>query len=155
MIKIVSQDAFQQYDELGNAITYWDAKKCSWIVNTEYEEEEIDWYGEDSDFPAGCTLAEYESQHPDWKSIPDISVTWTWNTKQRMQASLGRPTSIGEYEWYDKQTFPYSQSKYWGDIECTKEEAIERFGKYCGFNKGADKTVVKYNNEIIFEGNLL
>ena len=35
MIKIKSTDAYHQYDKEGRAITTWDHKKCSWIINSE------------------------------------------------------------------------------------------------------------------------
>ena len=47
MIRIICQDGIHQYDNKGNAITTWDNKKCSWIVNPEYENEKIDWWGKE------------------------------------------------------------------------------------------------------------
>lgn len=153
MIRIVSQSAIHQYDENGRAITTWDSKKCSWIVNEEFENEDIDWWGEDNDFPAGTTLKEFLRNNPNWDKIPDISVTWTWETKEDMMKCLGRPTSIQEIEWYAKEKFPNSTTRSWGYIDAPKETAVESFGKYCGFNKFSN-TKVSYNGEVIFEGKL-
>jgi len=151
MIHIKSADAIHQYDEQGRAITTWDDKKCAWIVNPEFENQEIDWWGNDNDFPAGKTLKDFISSNPTWDKKPDITVKWTWKTKHDMIACLGAPTSIPEREWYDKTIFPFSDSRSWGHLEYNKEEAIMYLGKYCGFNKNST-TVVTYNNEVIFEG---
>jgi hypothetical protein len=83
MIKIVRQDGEHQYDELNRTITTWDHKKCAWIVNPEFDNDEIDWYGEDSDFPAGCTLKEYLLQYPNWDKMPNIKVTWKQEPKKK------------------------------------------------------------------------
>jgi hypothetical protein len=152
MIKITSQDARHQYDEEGHAITSWDDKKCSWIVETAFENERIDWYGKDRDFPAGCTLSQFEHEFPDWNKNPDIKVTWTWNTKENMQNGLGRPTSVKESMWYDSTQFPYSENRKWGHINEPKDTTVERFGKYCDFHKYADNVRVLYNGEEIFNG---
>ena len=76
MIYITSQDAYHQYDDNGNAITTWDTKKCAWIVEKEYENEKINWWGRDNDFPAGYTLSEYIQAFPNWNERPDITVKW-------------------------------------------------------------------------------
>ena len=152
MIKIKSQDARHQYDEEGYAITTWDAKKCTWIVEPEFENERIDWYGKDSDFPSGCTLKEFEAENPNWDKVPDIIVTWTWNTKENMQKGFGRPNSVQESQWYDNTQFPYSGNRSWGYINVPKETTVERFGKFCDFHKYADNVRVLYNGEEIFNG---
>ena len=63
MIHITSQDGMHQYDECGNAITTWNDKCCNWIVNDEYVDaynnDEIDWWGRDNDFPRGCSMEYY------------------------------------------------------------------------------------------------
>jgi hypothetical protein len=56
MIKIKYQDDIHQYDEDDRPITTWDNKKGFWIINSEYENEDIDWWGEDNDFPKGVKL---------------------------------------------------------------------------------------------------
>lgn len=155
MIIIKSQTAVHQYDDQGRIITTWDNKKCSWIVNTEFENEDIDWYGKDSDFPAGYTLAEYIEQNPNWDKMPNIIVTWTWNDKETCIRAFGQPHSFGERpDYWDKVKYPYTASKDWGYLDYSKETAIEQLGKYCNFHIHADKTIIKYNNEIIFEGKL-
>ena len=156
MIKITSQDGFHQYDAEGRPITTWDAKKCAWIVNTEFENESIDWWGVDNDFPAGTTLAQFIAQNPNWDTLPDITVIWTWNTKERYQSAFGSPSSFGQsYDYYDKLTYPQTYRKNWGYIDCPKDEVVERFGKYARFNVGADSVKVMYNGKIVFDGKLL
>lgn len=160
MIKIKSQSGTNQFDKNGNAITTWDGKKCAWIVNEEYEHEEIDWYGKDSDFPAGYTLSEYEVQFPTWDKNPDISVTWYWNDKETCIKAFGQPhTFLGLnhpniFNYWDIQIYPYSVNKSWGYLDYKKEEVVEQLGKYCDFHKFADRTVVSYNGEILFDGKL-
>ena len=160
MIRIKSQDAIHQYDEEGRAITTWDSKKCSWIVNPEYENEQIDWWGDDNDFPAGETNAEFTKRNPKWDNNAVISVTWFWNTKEKCIRTFGQPSSFlpkGDphiRDYWDIQTYPYTSTKQWEYLAYTEEEAIEHLGKYCGFNKTADKTIVRYNDKIIFEGKL-
>lgn len=156
MIRIVSQNSTHQLDSEGRAITTWDAKKCCWIVNPEFENEVIDWYGQDSDFPAGCTLADYIARNPNWDKMPDINVTWYWNTKEVCIAAFGLPHTFGEKgDYWDKQIYPYTCSRNWGDIDESKETAAERFGKYCSFHTHADRVVVMYNGKVIFDGKLL
>jgi hypothetical protein len=153
MIRITSQDGCHQYDDDLRPITTWDAKKCCWIVNKEFEKERIDWYGKDSDFLAGTTEAEFERNNPNWASKPNISVTWRWDTAQTMQRAFGAPT-ISEVEWYEKTTFPHSDSRFWGYIECSENEAVERFGKYCNFHRHADNVIVRYNEKVLHDGKL-
>lgn len=153
MIQIKCQSGTNQYDEEGNAITYWDDKKCAWIVLPEYEQESINWYGKNSDFPAGCTLKEYEKTHPNWKSIPNIAVTWFWNTKETAQKTFGQPHTFGEsFDYWDRQQYPYTCHRDWGYIECTKENAVKEFATYCGFQNYADRVIVTYNGETILDG---
>lgn len=102
MIRIKSQSGTNQYDEDGTPITEWHDKKCAWIVLPEFEKEEIDWWGEDSDFPGGYTLTEYIQQHPNWDKIPNINIVWSWNSKEICQKTFGIPSSFGE------------KSDYWG-----------------------------------------
>ncbi len=154
MIQIKSQDGKHQYDESNNAITTWHEKKCAWIVNGEFEKAKIDWYGTDSDFPAGYTMAEYIAQHPDWEKKPDIRVYFTWNTKEQMQKTCGRPSNLSELAWYNRTSFPHTAERFWGDIDEPKETTVEQFGKYCDFHKNADNVRVTYNGEIIFDGKL-
>lgn len=145
MIKITQQSATNQYDDDGRAITTWDAKKGAWIVNPEFENEEINWWGYDNDFPAGQTLAEFEAANPNWAILPDIIVTWTWGVVGYVQAFKEKPTI---------EKTVYTGQRSWGNLDYTKEEAIERLGKYCDFNKYADNTQVEYNGETIFNGKL-
>lgn len=171
MIRIVSQSAIHQYDENERAITTWDSKKCSWIVNEEFEDEDIDWWGEDNDFPVGETLKEYLSRNPTWDIKPNITVTWTINDKDNYykvfneypQRKTESFKSFGHlfqacdmkhaYEYDPDFKFPYSFSREWGYLEYNKEEAIMYLGRYCSFNK-ASSTRIVYNNEVIFEGKL-
>ena len=153
MIRIASQSGTHQYDENGRAITTWDAKKCCWIVNSEFENEEIDWWGEDNDFPRGCTLEHFIKNNPNWDKMPDIKVTWTWNTKEQYEKMGGHPRSFGQsHNYYDKLTYPQICTRDWGYIDCPKEEAVKRFADYAGFHKYADNVKVFYNSEKLFDG---
>lgn len=161
MIHITSQDALHQYDEDGNAITTWHGKKCAWIVNPEYEKEEINWWGEDNDFArAYQSIKDFERENPNWNKMPDIEVTWFWNTKSSAIAAFGQPSSFLPYHhknisnYWDIQEYPYTATRKWGYIDESKETTIERFGKYCDFYKKADRVIVKYNDEILFDGKL-
>lgn len=155
MIKIESQSALHQYDSEGNAITTWHEKKCEWIVNEEYENEEIDWYGKDSDFPRGCTLAQFEESNPNWDKLPNIHVTWYWDTKEDAIRAFGRPHTFGQPGTYwDTMSYPYTASRQWGYIDESEETTVERFGKYCDFHKHANRTVVTYNEKILYDGKL-
>ena len=40
-IVITSQDSEHQYDKLGRAITTWNKKCCSWVIEKEFEDDEI------------------------------------------------------------------------------------------------------------------
>lgn len=146
MIRIVSQDGEHQYDTYGNAITTWDSKKCSWIVEPEYENDKIDWWGDDNDFPAGYTLAEYEEMFPNWREMPDIEVTWTWDEE-------GYKKQFPDWRKYHIPSFPNTCYRSWGHIEFSEQEAIERLGKYCNFNKFSNTKVI-YNGKEIFNGKL-
>lgn len=147
MIRITDQDNIHQYDEYGNPITTWDDKKCAWIVNPEYEDEDIDWWGEDNDFPQGVTLKEYEEQHPNWASMPDIEVTWTWSEENYKK-------QFPDWHRFPLPSFPTSCTRSWGYIDMSEEEAIERLGHYCNFNKHADNVEITYNGKIIHNNKL-
>ena len=147
MIRIISQDALHQYDSEGRAITTWDAKKCAWIVNHEFEGTEIDWYGRDSDFPAGCTLKQWEQENPDHANNPHLQVTWYYNTIQALVITFG------EKAYWEKnaKVFPYVVTRQW-DYMSKKDypdflSAANGLCSYAGFHKGADKVVFQYNNE--------
>ena len=148
MIHIKSQDSLHQYDEFDNPITTWDDKKCAWIVEPEYEEEEIAWWGEDNDFPRGLTLKEFEEENPGWDKIPDISVTWTWSED-------GYKKQFMDWYNYPLPVFPVICTRDWGYIDYSEEEAIEFLGKYCKWNIYSDKVEIKYNNKLIFSGKLV
>ena len=155
MIKIKSQSATNQYDEEENSITTWDYKKCSWIVNAEYDDEEINWWGENNDFPAGTTLERFIQDNPNWDKKPDVVVTWIWNTAESYEKAFGSPSSFGQSaDYYQKQSYPMSCTRSWGYLDYGEKEAVDRLGKYCGFHEKADKTIVRYNHKIIFEGKL-
>ena len=143
MIRITSQDAFYQYDNYGNAITTWDDKKCAWIVNSKYEDEDIDWWGKNNDFPRGMTLKEFEELNPDWKTYPDIFVTWTWDEESYKK-------QFGEWNKYPLPTFPTTCTRDWGYLDYTEQEAIEHLGRYCDFDKFATNIKITYNGKIIF-----
>jgi len=146
MIQIKRQDAYHQYDEEGRAITTWDAKKCVWIVNEEFENDQIDWWGNDNDFPGGYRLKDFIEANPDWEKIPDITATWYWADKDDLTLAFHDRT------WALDQKYPYSHSKSWGYIECTKEAAVDRFATHCDWNRHASRVVITYNGEVLFDG---
>jgi hypothetical protein len=137
-----------QYDTEGRQITEWSDKYCAWIVLPEYEEAynngEIDWWGEDNDFPAGETLTELKKEYPNADEWPTIIVTWYWEPEGYLKQFKVNPSS--------KEVLTYSNS--WGYLNYTKEQAIKLCGTYCRFNKYATRVNIKYNNEIIFDGKL-
>ena len=151
MIHITSQDGRHQYDEDGRAITTWDGKKCNWIVNEEFENESIDWWGDDNDFPGAYTLKEFLAQNPDWDKNPDIIATWTWDTKESYQRFGGHPSSFGaKSDYYDTLTYPFSVPRQWGYLDYTEEEA-KRLASYCDFDKKSDRVTVTYNGKVIVD----
>lgn len=148
MIKITYQDSSNQYDEDYNEITEWNEKYCSWIVLPEYEEAykkgEIDWWGEDNDFPRGCTKEEYLEMFPEADRYPNISVTWYWDHdgyKKQFKEEL-------------KGDYNFSFTNSWGYLNYDEDEAVVLCGHYCDFNKHAYQTVVEYNGKVIFDGKL-
>lgn len=144
MIHITWQDADGQYDDEGRMIAEWNEKLCSWIVCKEFEEAyykgEIDWWGEDNDFPGACTEKEYLEMFPGAYDYPDIMVSWTWDDEGYYK----------EFQEHTKEDVTHSNS--WRHLNYTKEEAINRTGKYCKFNKYAKNVKVYYNGEKIFDG---
>ena len=145
MIRIICQDGIHQYDNKGNAITTWDNKKCSWIVNPEYENEKIDWWGKDNDSPRGYTLEEFERNNPSWDKMPNIEVIWTWDPEGYKKAFDDDPP---------KNNNSISCNRYWGYLGYSEDEAIERLGRYYDFHKYAMNTRVIYNEKVIFNGKL-
>ena len=136
-IRIEYQDGFHQYDEDFNPITTWNPKYCEWIINEEYENDEIDWQKDENgitEFPRGVTMAYAKESQPNADNYPVIDVFWIWD-KETPQGNL-------------------AYNKHWDYLDYSKEKAVEQLVKYCDFNKYAVRTVVKYNNEVIFDGKL-
>lgn len=83
MIKITSQSSSGQYDEEGNQITEWNPKLCEWVVlpkyKADYDNNNIDWWGKDNDFPAGATIEYFNTEYPNWESRPVISICMYFN----------------------------------------------------------------------------
>lgn len=155
MIRIASQSGSHQYDQDGRAITEWNEKACSWIVLPEFENEKIDWYGQDSDFPAGTTRKQLNIDSPGWETNPVIAVTWYWNDKGTAIKAFGQPNTFGERpDYWKKQQYPYTCRRSWEYLNYKPDEAIKSLGTYCNFNRYADRTVVIYNGEIIHDGKL-
>lgn len=146
MITITSQDGEHQYDDQGRAITTWNEKYCSWIINPEFENEIIDWQDDAngiSEFPRGCTKEHYLELFPGANNYPDIEVTWFWN-KEGYSKAFRQKLEPEEIQYH----------KYWGHINTDETGAIKRMGHYCDFNKYAYRTVVKYNSKVIYDGKL-
>lgn len=143
-ITIKTQDSEHQYDKYRNPITTWDPKYCEWVINEEYENCNIDWIMDSKGstmFPVGVTRKSLEG-----KNYPDIFVAWYFTPE--------------EYEKFFNTKYDPSKSdlvltKYWGYLEYSKEQAIKYLGHYCDFNKGAYKTIIRYNNEIIYKDKLI
>ena len=99
-IFIKYQDAQGQYDEDYNQITEWNDKYCSWVVLPKYEDAynngEIDWWGDDNDFPSGETMAELQAQYPDADTWPVIGVTWFWDEEGYIREFHEKPKA-GRY----------------------------------------------------------
>lgn len=144
--RIVSQDAFNQYDEDGNAITTWNNKYCGWVINREYESDTIDWQDNEngiSEFPRGATEAYYKELYPNADKFPVIKVTWHWDEEGYIKAFKTQPT--GDWRSYTNS---------WEYLDYSEDRAIKLLGHYCNFNKYAFKTEVVYNGKTIFEGKL-
>lgn len=166
MIYITSQSATTQYDVGGNAITHWDNKRCAWIINKPYENEEIDWWGKDNDFPAGCTKAQYEVNNPGWSNKPNITITWSWEKEAYIKA-FGGPWKMFDPRWdsvkhlltgadlrhcytaVPDSRYPYRDSRSWGHLDYTQEEAIDMAKRYCDLYENATDVSVFYNNKLI------
>lgn len=171
MIKINSQDGHHQYDDNGNIITTWDSKKCAWIVEKEYNNSKIDWWGKDNDFPSGYTLEEYIKLYPNWDKNPDITVQWTIlnredyfktfreypikeNPSMSCIAHLLSGSERKHLYMEDKDfKFPYIFTKTWEYLDETEESSL-RLGKYCNFHKFASNVRIMYNEKEIFNGKL-
>ena len=156
MIQIVSQDGVNQYDDSGNAITTWNAKACNWIVNPEFEKEKIDWWGVDNDFPRGTTWGSFIANNPNWDKKPDIVVTWYWNDKESCIKTFGQPKTFQSPQnynprYWEDMKYPYSATKDWGYLDYSEEEAIIQCGKYCNFNKHAQRVTISYNGKILHD----
>lgn len=166
MIHIKSQDARHQYDKDGNAITTWCDKRANWMVNKEYENSEINWWGKDNDFPGGCTEEDYEELYPNWNKLPNIIVEWTWTKEGYFKAfreylkipdpkyahirHMLTPGEINKHTYMNAPDsyYPKTETRSWGYLDYTKEKAIESLGSYCKFNEYAF-TKVYYNGELI------
>ena len=155
--RISNQDGTHQYDYDGNVITTWDERRCCWIVNPEFEKDEIDWYGDDSDFPSGCTIEEFKRNNPDFDNNPEVVVIWYWNDKETCIKAFGEPHTFQHKSAYNpryweemKYPFVHTKTITWMDIP--ESEAVETLGKYADFNKFASRVVVKYNGKILHDG---
>jgi hypothetical protein len=151
MIRIKSQDALHQYDGIGRAITTWDGDRCAWIVNKEFEDAEIDWYGANSDFPGGMTLKEYDELYPDFANNPNITITWKYESINALVKTFGDR----RYWEQNVKTFPYLITRNWNyfsrkdvpTFEAVLTHGSNGFHGYAGFDKGADGIFVQYDNE--------
>ena len=150
MIRIKSQDAVHQYDESGTAITTWCEKRCNWIVNKEFEDADIDWYGEDSDYPAGVTAAQHEENNPEWRTYPNISMKYTCNNVRSYSKATNMIPEIMEKR-YGSTVYPVNWTRSWGyypRVEISSiNEAILRFWSYCDWGKNADSVSITYDDE--------
>jgi hypothetical protein len=166
MITIVRQDALHQYDADGRAITTWNDKYCSWIINPEFESSQISWQDDVngiSEFPRGCTKAEYLKDNPDADSRPDIEVTWFYKNREDYLKSIGYE-SEGEWKRFLEKTGHsdptlgrednLTAERSWRYLSYSPEEAIERLGRYTDFNKLAYKVKIVYNHKIIYNKEL-
>ena len=144
-IRIEHQDSVHHYDADYHPITTWNDKYCEWIINEEYEDDKIDWQTDENgitEFPRGVTMAYAKESQPNADNYPVIQVTWIWDEEGYVKQFGQMPEGNLTY------------SKTWEYLDYSEEKAIERLGKYCDFNKHAIRTVVKYNNDLIFDGKL-
>lgn len=137
MIKIKSQDATSQYDEFGNVITRWDGYRCCWIVNEQYENDKIDWYGNDNDFPTGCTLEEFNKMNPNYESNPSIWLTVYFDEESYKRA-------FGTLRGYFDR-FSYHRS--WNNLDYDFEYTMKRIPQYLKSNCFATHIGVGWNRE--------
>ena len=143
MIKIVRQDAVHQYDELGRIITTWNSRYCGWVISKEFENDSIDWQDDEngiSEFPRGGTEDYFRKLYPDADKYPIIYVRWEWDEDGYIKT------------FKNKSIESLSYSRTWEYLNYSKEEAIERLGRYCHFNEYAKRTLVEYNWMTIFDG---
>lgn len=144
-IVISYMDGEHQYDIEGNAITTWNSKYCNWVINKDYENSEIDWVEDENgitEFPRGFTEKSLRELYPNAENFPEITVTWFWKREG--------------FEKFFKEKLDEEESNYteeWSYLDYNEGEALE-LGKYCNFNEEAYRTVIKYNNKIIFDGKL-
>lgn len=142
MIQINYQTATGQYDRNGNQITRWDAKRCSWIVlskyKREYDNNEIDWWGGDNDFPAGETIEQYHKRYPHQctANLPDISVQYIFNIEDFKKAFPG--------EDYQKYPHGYSYCRHWQHLDYKFEEAVEKLKYYIDVGKLASEITITW-----------
>lgn len=149
-INITRQSANHQYDEDGRAITTWDDKKCEWIIEPEFENCHINWYGKDNDFPRGISLREYETLYPDHKSNPEIDITWRYDNIEGLVSTFGDrrywEENVKTYPYFVHKNWDYYSKKQYPSLNSIIKNPI--FYKYCDFHKGADSIEVKYNDEV-------
>ena len=144
-IRIEYQDGTHQYDADYNPITTWNSKYCEWIINEEYENDEIDWQKDANgitEFPRGVTMAYAKESQPNADNYPVIQVTWIWDEEGYVKQFGQMPEGNLAY------------SKTWEYLDYSEEKAIGQLVKYCDFNKYAICIIVKYNNKVIFDGKL-
>ena len=144
-IRIEHQDGTHQYDKDYNPITTWNPKYCEWIINKEYENDEIDWQEDENgitEFPRGVTMAYAKESQPNADNYPVIQATWIWDEAGYMKQFGQMPEGNLAY------------SKTWEYLDYSEDVAIESLGRYCGFNKHASRTVIKYNDKVIFDDKL-
>lgn len=155
MIHIKRQDGIHQYDEYGNAITTRNDKCCNWIVNEEYVEaynnDEIDWWGEDNDFPRGCSMEYQIANFGDPYALPDISLEMTWETEDDY-----RKMGATDHFEYSSYSYPLTIYRHWGYLNYSEKEAIESLvtnpqSYYHSIAKGSTRCKLTYNGKIIYE----
>lgn len=139
MINIAYQTATGQYDSNGRQITHWDEKRCSWIVNKpfiqDYKNNQINWWGNDNDFPVGTTKEIHDKHNPGCSNYPDISLYCVFD-QEGFKKGFPR-------EDYNKYPNGYSYSKSWGHLNYFFEDAL-RLKNYLPCNKYADKIVITW-----------
>ena len=156
MIRIKYQDSEHQYDQDNNPVTTWHEKCCEWIVNNEYiedyENDNIDWWGKDNDFPRGISMERFIEKYGDPNKRPDISLEVYWNNESDWRKfTMDRFSS-----WNPNKDGIVSIFRSWGYLDYTKEKAISRlvtdkesyYHTICKFASGCK---LLYNNEVIYE----
>lgn len=129
-IRVKSQDQDHQYDAQGNIISSWNDDLRKYVILPQYHDRRIKW-------GARCDHAVIA---PEPTHIPEISISWTWDTPQIIEEQFGL-NSHGE-----PFMCPLSNSRSWR-WNHTRQEALDHCVQF--FTK-CSSMMVLYDKEILF-----